>query len=198
MNIDDYRKIRSNKETKVKTSKLHHKLVSLINRTLLTIIIFLVGMIITKENPANKQMISHNLYEESINFTKFKKLYNKYFGKYIGDVSEDSQQVFTEKIAYTKESLYKDGVKLTVSKNYLVPVLESGIVIFMGNKEEYGNTIIIEQINGIDVWYSNINTTDIKMYDYLKKGDLIGETNGTTLYLLFEEKGKFLDYKKYI
>lgn len=39
---------------------------------------------------------------------------------------------------------------------------------------------------------------NIKMYDYVKKGDLIGEAKDKKIYLLFEEKGKFLDYKKYI
>ena len=36
------------------------------------------------------------------------------------------------------------------------------------------------------------------MYDYVKKGDLVGEVKGNTMYLLFEKNGKFLDYKKYI
>lgn len=49
-----------------------------------------------------------------------------------------------------------------VSNNYLVPTLESGIVVFMGEKEGYGKTIIIEQINGIDVWYSNIEGKILK------------------------------------
>ena len=197
MNIDDYRKKISTKNNTKQNLKIKSSFKSFLNRTLLTIIIFLVGLILTKGNPDNKKIISQHLYEESIHFSNFKKLYNKYFGKYIGEV-EEQQPVFTEKIAYTKDSLYKDGVKLTVSKNYLVPCLESGIVIFVGNKEGYGNTIIIEQINGINVWYSNITAKDIKMYDYIKKGNLVGEVNGTDLYLLFEEKGKFLDYKKYI
>ena len=30
----------------------------------------------------------------------------------------------------------------------MVPVLESGIVIFMGEKAGYGNTVVIEQVDG--------------------------------------------------
>lgn len=199
MNIDDYRKTRStgSNNKHEQGQKLRKKVKSFINRFLLSVIVFLVGLIVTKESPDNKKIISQTLYEESIHFSNFKKLYNKYFGKYIGEVEEDTP-VFTEKISYSKESVYKDGVKLTVSENYLVPALESGIVIFIGNKEEYGNTVIIEQINGVDVWYSNVTEKNIKMYDYVKKGDLIGEVKDKNLYLLFEEKGKFLDYKKYI
>ena len=44
---------------------------------------------------------------------------------------------------YQKANSYLDGVKLKVSANYMVPVLESGIVIFMGEKDGYGNTVVI-------------------------------------------------------
>ena len=92
----------------------------------------------------------------------------------------------------------KDGVMLTVEENYMVPTLESGIVVFMGEKDGYGTTVIIEQIDGVDVWYSNIKTNDIKMYDYIEKGSLIGETNGKKLYMVFQKEGAYLDYKKYL
>ena len=68
----------------------------------------------------------------------------------------------------------------------------------MGEKEGYGNTVIIEQVNGIDVWYANIKSNDIKMYDYIEKGNLIGEANGKKLYMVFQKQGVYLDYKEYI
>ena len=126
-----------------------------------------------------------------------KNIYNKYFGKYLGE-STNIKKVFNEKISYSSENLYKDGVKLTVDTNYLVPTLEAGIVIYIGEKEGYGTTVIIEQINGVKAWYSNINPKDIKLYDYIEKGALLGETKDNKLYLLFEKDGKFLNYKKYI
>jgi hypothetical protein len=137
MNIDDYRKQRSDStKTSVNNYKKPRKMLhSFINRILLTIIVFLIGMIFTKNSATNKKIISEHVYEESIHFSNFKKIYNKYFGKYIGEV-EETKQVFTEKLSYSKESVYKDGVKLTVSDNYLVPALESGIVIFMVTKKD--------------------------------------------------------------
>ena len=51
----------------------------------------------------------------------------------------------------------------------MVPVIESGVVVFIGEKEGYGNTIIVEQVNGVDVYYSNINPSNIKLYDYIEK-----------------------------
>ena len=89
-------------------------------------------------------------------------------------------------------------MELEVSKEYLTPALESGIVVFMGEKEDYGTTIIIQQIDGVDVWYCNIEAKDIKMYDYVKKGALIGQVKSNKLYLVFQKEGKYLNYKEYI
>ena len=46
--------------------------------------------------------------------------------------------------------------------------------------------------------YANIKSNDIKMYDYIEKGNLIGEANGKKLYMVFQKQGVYLDYKEYI
>ncbi len=75
-------------------------------------------------------------------------------------------------------------------KNYLVPALNSGIVVFLGDKEDYGNTVIIQQTDGTDVWYGNVDNASVKMYDYVESGSLIGEVTDEKLYLLFKKKVK--------
>ena len=80
----------------------------------------------------------------------------------------------------------------------MVPTIESGIVVFIGEKENLGTTVIIEQVDGIDTFYSNININNIKLYDYIEKGELLGETKGNDLYLFFQKNGEYLDYQKYI
>ena len=87
--------------------------------------------------------------------------------------------------------------ELVVSNNYTVPVIESGIVVFIGDKEDYGKVIIIQQINGIDLLYGNIDNTSYKLYDYVKKGDILGISNNY-LYLVYKKDGKVLDYEKYL
>lgn len=171
-----------------------------INKCLISIILVLTCLISFKEKPNLKNIVIKYVYSDNINFMKLKNIYNKYFGKILSvdRIVPTEEKVFDEKLSYKKSSIYKDGVELIVSDNYLVPNLESGIVVFMGDKEGFGKTIIIEQINGVDVWYSNINVTDIKLYDYVEKGKLIGEVSGNKLYMLFQKDGKFLDYKKYI
>ena len=41
--------------------------------------------------------------------------------------------------------MYKDGVKLETDEGYLIPALESGIVVYMGDKEDYGYTVIMNK-----------------------------------------------------
>ncbi|MDO5393055.1 MAG: M23 family metallopeptidase [Mycoplasmatota bacterium] len=179
---------------------LKKKIRTALTRVLLTILIFLIGMILIKQNPKNKVFIEKNIYENSLKFTQAKELYKKYFGDIISldKLLYDDVPVFNEKIEYKEKHAYKDGVALTVADKYMVPALESGIVIFIGEKEDYGQTIILEQTNGVDVFYSNIETSNIKLYDYIEKGDYLGEAKSKKLYLVFQKDGQALNYKDYI
>ena len=170
-----------------------------INKLLITIIIFLIGLISIKENPSLKIKINENIYQDSFKFINNNKIYKKYFGNILSldKMTTKTESVFNEKITYQTSKKYQNGVELTVTNNYMVPILETGIVLYIGEKENYGQTIIIEQIDGIEVYYSNINS-NVKLYDYVEKGKLLGEAKSNKIYLTFQKDGKYLDYKKYI
>ena len=165
-----------------------------ITKVLLTIIITLILLIFFKTNNDFKRLFNKYVYNTSLPFTDFKELYDKYF---LGKDENEVVQTFVEKITYYDKSLYEDGVKLTVSDNYLVPAIDSGIVVFIGDKDKYGKTIIVQQVNGIDVFYGNVNN-NVNMYDYVEKGSLIGEAIDTNIYLAFQKEGKFVSYKDYL
>lgn len=171
-----------------------------LNKLLLSIIIFLIGMILVKQNPSIKTPLQVYLYEDSFKFQRIKSFYEKYFGNILSvdKTIKKEKAVFSEKLSYKNISNYKNGVKLQVSDNYMVPVIESGVVVFIGEKEEYGNSIIISQVNNIETIYGNVNINNIKIYDYVEKGELLGEVNGNNLYLSFQKDGKYLDYKQNI
>ena len=80
---------------------------------------------------------------------------------------------------------------------YNVKMLESGLVVFVGEKDGIRNTIIVQQSNGIDIVYGFINNTDVKVYDYVEKGTIIGTAN-KELYLAFQKEGKSISYEPYI
>lgn len=168
-----------------------------ISKLMVSIVITLILLIIMKSSNKFKKTFYKYVYDTNISFTKISNLYNKYFGKVVSLPHDNSKTVFNEKITYNSKERYYDGVKLNVGKNYFVPVQESGLVVFIGNKENYGNVIIIQQVNGIDMWYGNINQVDVKLYDYVEKGTLLGECNND-LYILYKQNGKILDYEKYL
>ena len=154
----------------------------------------------SKSSENYKDIIVTNLYEKNISFTKIKNLYTKYLGGIVplDKVSSNITPVFNETLEYTNESIYHDGVRLEVTNNYLVPIIEEGMVVYIGEKENYGNVVIIEGIDGIDIWYGNMETTTIELYDYVEKGNYLGQTRDNNLYLVYAKDGSFLDYKEYL
>lgn len=187
------------KKTIKKKLVLKKEIKVFLNKLLISIIIFLTALISVKKTPTLKPVLKDKIYEDSFKFITIKNFYEKYFGDFLSNkVSKETTSVFNEKLSFQKINRYKDGVELIVNTNYLVPVIESGIVVYIGEKEDYGYTVIVEQVNGIDVSYSNINPIDIKIYDYVEKGTLLGETKNNNLYLVFQKNGAYLDYKKYI
>ncbi|MBE6151866.1 MAG: M23 family metallopeptidase [Firmicutes bacterium] len=172
-----------------------------ISKICISIIIMLSTLILLKAKPDIKQQFYQKVYENNISFATINSIYEKYAGSPLpfSDLFEkQTTTVFNEALQYEEQHKYLDGVKLVVTENYLVPSLDSGLVVFIGEKENYGNTIIIQQSNGIDVWYSNIDNLAVNMYDYIEQGQLLGEVISNELYLVFKKDGEILDHKKYI
>lgn len=176
------------------------KLSKIFSKFLVCVVLVLVGLILLKSNPSLRNTVYKKVFQNNIGFAKINDLYEKYFGSSLPLKGNDSNLslVSSNKLEYSDLEKYKDGVKLTVSKGYAVPVIRSGIVVFEGEKEGYGNTIIIEDSDGIEVWYIGLKEIKTEMYDYLKKGSIIGETSKEELILVFTKEGKNLDYNKYI
>ncbi len=202
LRIKEEIKNKKNSKKIIKNKKVNNKLLNYFSKFLITIILTLTTLIMLKNNTKFKTFFYKNVYETNFSFATINKWYKNLFGSPIpfSDIIENKETnaVFNEKLSYNDKTKYKDGVKLTVSKDYLTPVIESGIVVFIGEKEGYGNTVIVQQINGIDVWYGNLNVTSVKLYDYVEKGSLLGEVNDKTLYLIYKKDGKVLNYEKYI
>ena len=190
--------INKNSSKKSNDNNLKKYFKGLVIRLLIVLLLFLTALIACKCNSQIKDKVYKYLYTENISFTKIKKIYNKYLGGILPIKKEvDTEKVFQEKLKYTDLSIYQDGIKLSVGNNYLVPALQEGMVVFVGDKENYGNTIIVEDLDGVRYWYGNITTSSLKLYDYIEKGSLIGETS-TNLYLVFSKDDNYLDYEKYI
>ena len=189
------------KKKNKKTNKNRSSLYGFISKLLITIILTLITLILLKSNNKLKTFFYNKVYDNNISFATINKWYENHFGSSIPFkelVEKDTKAVFNNKLEYSKKEKYLDGVKLSVDKNYLVPILESGMVVYIGKKEGYGNTVIVQQVNGVDVWYGNINNPNVKLYDYVEKGKLLGDVKNNNLYLVFKKDGKVLSYEKNI
>ncbi len=182
-----------------KNNKSQSKIMRFINKCLSAILIGVIALIVMEYSPKFKTFMNEEVLGKNISFGFIGKIYNKFFGKVLPTSSNDNVvKVFNEKIDYSNKEKYLDGYKLTVTNNYLVPVINSGIVVFIGEKEGYGRVITIEGEDGVTLTYGNIINTDIKLYDYVTKGSFLGEVNENTLYIIALKSGEYQDFETYI
>ena len=170
----------------------------LFSKTLISIILVLSVAIYVSISDRNLINFKTKVFQDTLLFTKINNLYAKYFGNVIpSKVNKTTTTVFGSTIKYTNIEPIDKAYKLTLESN-LVNTLESGIVVFMGEKDNLGNTVIIQGIDGVDIWYSNVSYNDLTLYDYVEKNSIIGEANNQELYLTFLENGESIGYEKYL
>ncbi len=181
----------NNNDKKIKYLK------NLISRVLLSIIFILGSVIFTNLSQNNKELYQKVVLEDSLEFRKINEWYQGLFGNVDIIKKDDSTAVFFNTINYTTLEKYKNGVKLKVNPGEIINVITSGIVVFMGEKDNLGNTIIIQGNDGVDIWYSNITDTDINIYDYVEAGSILGLSNSDYIYLTINKDGKYISYEEY-
>lgn len=184
---------------KNKASRRTKYINSLFSRVLLSIVFLLGSVIFIKSSNNHLLLYKEQVFEKSFQFASFNKLYKKYLGSILpfDNVEKiEDKAVFNETFKYDSQKKYKDGTKFTVDTNYLMPALQSGIVVFIGEKEGYGQTVIIQGTDGVDVWYANINST-LKLYDYVEKQSLVGESINDELIILVQKDNEFIEYSAY-
>ncbi len=206
MNIEDI--IKKNKEKRslyVIPSKNNAKeklkyFKGLISRTLIVIIFVLVSLIFTNISDDNKKLYKEYVLENSLGFTKINNLYEKILGKV--DIASPSKNnttsVFLNTINYSNIESFKNGFKLALNPGEIINTITSGIIVYIGDKDDLGNTVIVQGNDGVDIWYSNITDTDIKVYDYIESGSILGTANSDYIYLTLNKDGKYLSYEEYL
>ena len=133
---------------------------------------------------------------ESLPFTKIKGWYEELFGEVLPK-DDNNKMVIKGHLVYKNIENYKDGEVLTLTANTLINSFQSGIVVYCGEKDDYGNTVIIQGVDGVDIWYGNLTNVSVKLYDYVEKDKLIGETNSDLLYLVIKKDNNYLKYEDY-
>ena len=197
--MDEYlNKFKNKKKSfnKVKISLNKKNINKLITKFMIAIIFFLISIIFTNYSDKNLLLYKEYVFTESLPFTKIKGWYEDLFGEVL-PTQDNSQTVFNGNLVYKDISEYYDGEKLLVSKNTLVNNITSGVVVFSGEKDNYGNTVIIQGIDGVDIWYGNLENVSVSLYDYIEANTVIGETKDEYLYLVIKKDNDFIKYEDY-
>ena len=148
-----------------------------------------------------KEYIQRKIYYEYFDFSNIKLFYDKYLGGVFpidGVSNKAAISVFNEGLIYSDVVDYDRGAMLQVDYNYLVPNINRGIVVYIGEKDRYGKVVIIEGEDGIDIWYGNLCNIIVSLYDVVSSGDYLGESCDNKLYVVYTKKNEFLDYKDYL
>lgn len=197
--MDEYLNNFKNKKksfNKVKISLNKKNINKLITKFMIAIIFFLISIIFTNYSDKNLLLYKEYVFTESLPFTKLKGWYEDLFGEVL-PTQDNTQTVFNGKLVYKEISDYYDGEKLVVSKNTLVNNITSGVVVFSGEKDNYGNTVIIQGIDGVDIWYGNLENVSVSLYDYIETGNVIGQTKDEYLYLVIKKDNEYIKYENY-
>lgn len=190
----------NNKNKTVKeTSSIKKVILGFINQVLICIVLFLSVLILTK-NTSFKDKLYEFIYSYNFSFLEIEDFVKKNFGSIIPSISDNkaTEIVSSERLEYKKLTEIENGVLLDVDKGRVITSLESGLVVFIGEKEDYGKVLILEQVDGVEAWYIGITLDEFKLYDYVEKGTIIGETSDTEIKLLFKKQGEGVDYKTYL
>lgn len=181
------------------SSFLKKNIRSSLNRILVCLVIFVFLLIINKNNHSFINKIKSSIFDKSFNFIKINSISKKIFGKevfYFGKNS-DSVQVISTELNIDDVHKYFDGEKFHVSTDLPIGAIQSGVVIYTGYKENYNNTVIIQNVDGYNIWYGNLKDISVKTYDYIEKGSLLGSADGDDIYLLIEKDNRYYTYDEY-
>lgn len=170
-----YEEYKNNKNPK------EHKIIKVILNKLFTIIIFtMIIVIISNLSPKFREFVYNNVLNNSLDFSFVNKILEKTSNVF---KEEQTKQVFNEIKEYEP---YKNGIKYKIKENENIYLKDSGIVTYIGEKEGYNNTVIIQQSNGYYAWYGNIKE-NVKLYDYVESGTQIGTASNEYYYVLLKD-----------
>ena len=153
----------------------------LLNKLFTVIIFTMLIIIISNYYPKFRTFLTDKVLNSTFDFS----IVNKFINKTTSIFKTEEVKPVT-KIIDEKSEKYLDGIKYNIGENEDVILKDSGIVTFIGKKDGYNNTIIVQQSNGYYAWYGNVKES-IKLYDYVESGSKIGSASKEYYYVLLKD-----------
>lgn len=166
-----------------------------LSKLLISIIFVLTSLIYMNISDDTQNSYKKNVLEDNIDFYEINQVYDKYIGD--GEEQSDTELTFNDSIIASEVISYGDSYRLNVGTDYLINIMKPGIIVYIGDKDGLGNTVIVQGNDGVDIWYSNVLVSEYSLYDYVSVGDTIGTSNDEYIYLTFLKDGDYLTYEEY-
>lgn len=156
--------------------------------------------------------VKHTM-EQEFQFAAVSDWYQEQFGKPLAllpakDSGEEDKQEINEENEYALpasgrilEDFGDNGQRITIEtgKGAGVEAMNEGLVHFVGMKDGFGKTVIVQHADKSETWYGNLDGIDVNLYEYISKGTKVGtamdSTDGTkgSFYFAIKKGDDFID-----
>ncbi|WP_338750419.1 M23 family metallopeptidase [Bacillus sp. FJAT-52991] len=87
------------------------------------------------------------------------------------------------------------GLMVEARPNEGVKAIKDGTVLFVGQKDEFGQTVIVQHADNSESWYGHVANPSVQPYEKVKAGSVLAQLspNEQTFYLAIRKDGMFVD-----
>lgn len=93
-----------------------------------------------------------------------------------------------------------NGITFRTAPNAAVEAARGGQVVFVGERDKTGRTVIIQHQDSSESWYGKLDQIDVKVYEFVRQGQKIGTTSDAdgsdgkgSFYFALKEGENFID-----
>lgn len=125
---------------------------------------------------------------QEFNFMVVSDWYEDKFGKPLAFLPEqDSKETSTNQLQQYAlsasgkilEDFNESGQRIAIETgaNTTVQAFNEGQITFIGEKEGFGKTVVIQHSDNSESWYGNLAEVDVKLYELIEKGTKVGSAS---------------------
>ncbi|MEQ6389626.1 M23 family metallopeptidase [Bacillaceae bacterium S4-13-58] len=115
--------------------------------------------------------------------------------------NKDNSQILAMPVTGTIGQTFQvngEGILIQTNEKSFVKAMEEGTVVFAGNREDTGKTVIIQHSDNTKSYYGQLSSILVEQYQGINKNDAVGEVipqEGKThsFYFAIEKNKKFID-----
>lgn len=178
-------------------------------KALLAIGLFIFCSFLFKANEPRLEKVETFMYaalEDEFPFARVNEWYISTFGSPLSftpqgsiRLGDDSKEVFTPVMGHVVETFATNGTGIMISPQAKtnVAAVNRGVVIFAGNHNETGKTVIIQHADGSETTYGLLSSIDVHLYQIVEANQPIGTFQPTeqneVVYFAIEKNNEYID-----